>query len=77
MAKRLARRLVMLSILFAALLSSVAADTTTQPLQASELLGLVAGNALPENVARLIATNGVASRPDEPYRTLQWPQSVR
>jgi len=70
MAKRLARRLAMLSFLFALLLTNAAADSTTHPLQASELLGLVAGNALPENVVREIATNGVAFRPDEPYRTL-------
>ena len=70
MAKRLARRLAMLSFLFALLLTSAAADSTTHPLQASELLGLVAGNALPETVVREIATNGLAFRPDEPYRAL-------
>ena len=34
------------------------------------VLGLVAGNALPENVVRETATNGLAFRPHEPYRTL-------
>jgi len=70
MAKLLARRLATLLLLFALLLTTVAADSTTHPLQASELLGLVAGNALPENVARLIATDGLAFRPDDSYRAL-------
>lgn len=39
-------------------------------MQPSELLGLVAGNALPENVVREVATNGQAFRPDDAYRTL-------
>jgi tetratricopeptide (TPR) repeat protein len=70
MPKRLARRLAMLSFLFVLLLTNAAADSTTHPLQPSELLGLVAGNALPENVVREIATNGLAFRPDDAYRTL-------
>jgi hypothetical protein len=54
MAELLARRLAILALLSAAQLSGAAADSKTHPVQASELLGLVAGNALPENVAREI-----------------------
>jgi hypothetical protein len=68
MAESLAPRLAMLALLCAAQLSGAAADSTTHPLQASELLGLVAGNTLPENVAREIAIDGLAFRPDEHYR---------
>lgn len=41
-----------------------------KPLREAELLALVAGNALPENVVRQIATNGLAFQPDAAYRTL-------
>ena len=68
MAKSLAPRVAVLALLCAAQLSGAAADLTTHPLRASELLGLVAGNALPENVAREIATDGLAFRPDDHYR---------
>jgi tetratricopeptide (TPR) repeat protein len=40
------------------------------PLRAAELLSLVAGNVLPENVAHEIASAGLAFRPDVPYRAL-------
>src|SRR6202795_4768717 len=74
MAKLLARRLAILALMLALLcvaqLSGAAADSTTRPLQASELLGLVAGKALPENVAREIATDGLGFRPDDHYRAL-------
>jgi Flp pilus assembly protein TadD len=70
MSKSLAPRLAMLTLLCVGLLSGVAADSTSHPLRASELLGLVAGNALPENVAREIATDGLAFRPDDSYRAL-------
>jgi hypothetical protein len=59
-----------LALLCAAQLSGAGADSTAHPLRASELLGLVAGNALPENVAREIATDGLAFRPDDHYRAL-------
>src|SRR4029077_1372526 len=70
MATFLARRLAILALLCAALMSGVAADSTTHPLRASELLALVAGHALPENVAREIATDGLAFRPDDSYHAL-------
>jgi tetratricopeptide (TPR) repeat protein len=40
------------------------------PLRAAELLALVSGSALPENVAREIANDGLAFRPDATYRAL-------
>src|ERR1700692_3535880 len=70
MAKSFAPRVAVLALLCAAQLSGAAADSTTHPLRASELLGLVADNALPENVAREIATDGLAFRPDDAYRPL-------
>lgn len=47
-----------------------AADSPADPLRAAELLALVSGSALPENVVREIATAGLAFRPDANYRTL-------
>jgi tetratricopeptide (TPR) repeat protein len=70
MAELLARRLAILALLSAAQLSGAAADSKTHPVQASELLGLVAGNALPENVAREIVADGLVFRPDDHYRAL-------
>jgi tetratricopeptide (TPR) repeat protein len=46
------------------------ADAAAKPLEPAELLALVAGNALPENVVHDIATDGIAFRPDDTYRTL-------
>ena len=40
------------------------------PVRAAELLALVSGSALPENVVREIGTAGLAFRPNEPYRAL-------
>jgi len=42
--------------------------TAPMPLRQTELLALVAGNALPENVVQQILTNGLAFRPDPAYR---------
>jgi len=38
-----------------------------EPLRASQLLALVAGNALPENVVNEINADGLAFRPDDGY----------
>lgn len=47
-----------------------AATTPPTPLRADELLALVAGNALPENIIQEIQANGLAFRPDDSYRSL-------
>jgi hypothetical protein len=46
------------------------AQPPSRPLTASELLGPVAGNALPENGGHEIATPGLAFRPHDSYREL-------
>jgi hypothetical protein len=51
-------------------LRRVAADSAVKSLRQTELLALVAGNALPENVVREIGADGMAFRPDDAYRSL-------
>ena len=70
MAKSFARVAILLVICGCAVARGVAAEGAAKPLRASELLGLVAGNALPENVAREIAADGLAFRPNDSYRGL-------
>lgn len=48
----------------------VSAQGGPQPLAATTLLALVAGNALPDNVVYQIKGNGLAFRPDDDYRSL-------
>jgi tetratricopeptide (TPR) repeat protein len=43
---------------------------TPTPLKAGDLLALVAGNALPEDIVDAIETNGLAFRPDDDYSSL-------
>jgi len=43
---------------------------TGRPLEAARLLALVAGNALPENIAALIESRGLAFQPSEEYGRL-------
>jgi len=43
---------------------------TGRPLEAARLLALVAGNALPENIAALIESRGLAFQPSEEYERL-------
>jgi tetratricopeptide (TPR) repeat protein len=46
------------------------ATVGSKALRQAELLALVAGNALPENVVQQIVTNGLAFHPDAAYRNL-------
>ena len=61
-----------LGLLIAAALfvPSAGSQTVTKPLRASELLALVAGNALPENIVTAINVDGLAFKPDDNYRAL-------
>src|SRR5437016_1690393 len=62
-------KLAFLYVLFVSLLVTVAAaETSARPLRQSELLALVAGNALPENIVNEIHTRGVAFRMDASFR---------
>ncbi|HEY2353089.1 MAG TPA: tetratricopeptide repeat protein [Candidatus Acidoferrum sp.] len=47
-----------------------AADAPTHPLRSAELLALVAGSALPENIVNDIKAYGLAFRPDDSYKAL-------
>jgi len=62
-------RLFSLLIASLALSSSAAPGTPPHPLRQTELLALVAGNALPENIVNEIRARGVAFRPDDSFRT--------
>jgi tetratricopeptide (TPR) repeat protein len=66
----IARVSILLVIFSVALRTRVAAQAAPEPLRASKLLALVAGNALPENIVNQIKTNGLAFRPDDAYRSL-------
>jgi tetratricopeptide (TPR) repeat protein len=68
--RRICARWVALLIAFSIYGTSFAAESGGKPLRASELLGLVAGNALPENVVSDIDADHLAFRPDDNYRAL-------
>lgn len=70
MAKSLARAAILLVLWGCVALPGTPADTPTKPLRASELLSLVAGGALPENVVLEISADGLAFRPNDSYRVL-------
>jgi hypothetical protein len=63
-------KLAFLSLFAVSLLVSVAAaaETSAPPLRQTELLALVAGNALPENIVNEIRSRGVAFRMDDSFR---------
>jgi len=64
-------RLAFLSLLAASLLVSftaAASETAPRPLRQTELLALVAGNALPENIVNEVRARGVAFRMDDSFR---------
>jgi 3-oxoacyl-[acyl-carrier-protein] synthase-3 len=48
--------------------TATASETSPRPLRQTELLALVAGNALPENIVNEIRTRGVAFRLDDSFR---------
>src|SRR5260221_6526776 len=67
----LVAKLAFLSLLVACLLVSFtagASETSSRPLRQTELLALVAGNALPENIVNEIHTRGIAFRMDDSFR---------
>ena len=62
---------IVLALLFVLLgASTISAPSPPQPLHESELLALVAGNALPENIAAEIRSRGLAFSSDKSYRDL-------
>lgn len=66
-----ARSFRCLILLFSVWIPAAAnAQAARQPLTDKELLGLVAGNALSENIAREIESRGLAFRATEPYAAL-------
>ena len=70
MAKSLARVAILLALCGCGAMRGIAANSATKPLRASELLALVAGSALPENIVHKIAADGLAFRPNDSYRAL-------
>ncbi|HTP45066.1 MAG TPA: hypothetical protein VMJ13_10890, partial [Candidatus Acidoferrum sp.] len=63
-------RTTVLIALVAGVARGATADSPVKPLKAVELLALIAGNALPENIVHEISTQGLAFRPNDSYRAL-------
>ena len=70
MAKSFMRAAILVMMFWGAATGAADADTKHAPLRQAELLALVAGNALPENIVREIGTDGLAFHPDDAYRSL-------
>src|SRR5215831_13246995 len=68
MASRFYRTLVLIFLASASV--SISASQENKPLTDTELLSLVAGNALPENIAQDIQSRGLAFQPFAAYRSL-------
>ena len=66
MSKRIFPTLFVASLLVA--FTAAASETAPRSLRQTELLALVAGNALPENIVNEIHTRGVAFRMDDSFR---------
>jgi tetratricopeptide (TPR) repeat protein len=65
------RHSLVLTLVFISVASlSLSAQTSRPPLKDRELVALVAGNALSENVVHEIKTRGLAFRPSDSYQTL-------
>ena len=66
MSKRIS--LILLVLVLGVFSDAVGSTTSPHPLRQTELLSLVAGNALPENVVNEIRARGLAFRMDESFR---------
>jgi tetratricopeptide (TPR) repeat protein len=60
--------LSLLAASFLVCITTSASETSSRPLRQTELLALVAGNALPENIVNEIRARGVAFRMDASFR---------
>ena len=70
MAKLRTRIMILVLLYGTGTVGCMAQGAPAGPLRAAELLSLVAGHALPENVVRELAIAGLSFRPDSPYRAL-------
>lgn len=70
MTKVSARSAIVLATWLTLMAGRSVAAVESKALRQAELLALVAGNALPENVVQEIATNGLTFHPDAAYRGL-------
>lgn len=59
-----------LLIAAALIVPGAGSQTAAKPLRAGELLALVSGNALPEDIVTVIKADGLAFKPDDAYRAL-------
>jgi len=64
----MARFALSLAASFLVCITTSASETSSRPLRQTELLALVAGNALPENVVNEVRARGVAFRMDASFR---------
>jgi len=62
--------ILIILLVYTALGSRLLANTSPRPLRKSELLALVAGGVLPENVIAQINSQGLGFRPDNSFRSL-------
>src|ERR1700676_3844966 len=68
---RLVLRLCALALIILQMsVSTASAGNKSEPLSAGELMALVAGNSLSENVAHEIESRGLAFRPSDQFRLL-------
>ena len=62
--------LVVVALLFCAFFLATSSNSSPRPLRRSELLALVAGEILPENVVSDIQSRGLSFTPDGNYKSL-------
>jgi tetratricopeptide (TPR) repeat protein len=67
--RRILTSLLVISIFPVVFLPSVVAQTKIHPVTGGELIALVAGESLDQNIAHAIESRGIAFRPTEQYRT--------
>jgi len=65
-----ARRCLVVLLILIGYISCAHAQAAREPLTDGELMALVAGNALSENIVHAIESRGLAFRPGEQYRSL-------
>jgi tetratricopeptide (TPR) repeat protein len=68
MSKSFGRIVAALFIVVSILAARVARADDNKPVRAEEVLALIAGNAMPEDIIHVITQNGLAFAPDDSYR---------
>jgi tetratricopeptide (TPR) repeat protein len=66
----IARKSALFLFAFLFCMPCFATNTPPKPLSRSDVLALIAGNALPENIVHVLGERGLDFRPDDTYRSL-------